>query len=144
MNRLFDRVEPRRMSCLMLGAGEVASVLVRRRNAGQITPEAYAAAHDALLREVILAPEFATLPALNEDVLGALPFLDRHSLNATDAVLLRVALDLLDGAADEDRLVLIASDGRLLRAARAEGLPVFDPGTQSPQEIDTLLAEPNG
>jgi predicted nucleic acid-binding protein len=75
VNRLFDRVEPRRMSCLMLGAGEVASVLVRRRNAGHITPEAYAAAHDALLREVILAPEFATLPALNEDVLGALRFL---------------------------------------------------------------------
>ena len=142
MNRLFDSVDARRMSCLMLGAAEVASVLIRKRNAGRISSKAFAAAQDALLREVILATEFATLPASNEDVLAALAFLDQHSLSATDAVLLRVTLDIQDGAVAEDRIVVVASDGRLLRAARAEGLDVIDAEGITPEALDTLLASP--
>jgi len=41
VNRLFDSVPRARMICLVLGLGEVVSILVRRRNAGAIPVHAY-------------------------------------------------------------------------------------------------------
>ena len=73
-------------------------------------------------------------------VRSALVFVQTYSLNATDAVILRLALDrkaLL--ATTGDRLVLAASDQRLVAAARSEGLDVFDPEVQSAADFDVLL-----
>ena len=57
-----------------------------------------------------------------------------HSLNSVDAMVLRSALDIAARLRNTgDTLVLVASDQRLLRAARAEGLPVFNPEIDSQQ-----------
>ena len=68
------------------------------------------------------------------------PLVEKHSVNGTDAVILRSALDLavLLQAAGND-LLLIASDLRLLRAAQAEGLTTLNPEVQSELELDALL-----
>ncbi len=141
VNRVFESVDPDRMLFLTLGAGEAVAVLVRRRNAGHINAEALAAAKDEVLREVLHSDEFTTIPISDADVEAALPHLETYSLNLTDAALLHIALEHRRGwRVIGDDLVLVASDGRLLRAADAEGLSTFNPETQSGAELDALLA----
>ncbi|MGH9768028.1 MAG: hypothetical protein ACREAB_11385 [Blastocatellia bacterium] len=53
---------------------------------------------------------------------------------------LRSALDLAaDLRVSGDNLALVASDQRLLRAAQAEGLIVFNPETHTTADLDQLL-----
>ncbi len=62
--------------------------------------------------------------------------IETYSLNSVDAMVLRSALDV---AAERhnigDVLVLVASDQRLLRAAQAEGLQIFNPEQDSQQTL---------
>ena len=140
VDHLFRRVSKDRFLCLMAGAAEVVSVLVRHRNNGAISSAACSQAMSNLRAEVIDAADFLTLPADNDIVVAALPFIDLHALNAHDAVVLRVCLDLAaQYKTHGDELVLLASDQRLLRAARAEGMATFDPETQSLLDLDALI-----
>lgn len=64
----------------------------------------------------------------------------KHSINATDAMLLRSALDVVANLrARGDDLVLVAADRRLLRAAQIEGLLTLNPETQTTADLDALL-----
>jgi len=133
---LFDQVKRDRLLCLMLGVAEVASVLVRRRNGLILSQAAFLQGMSNLKAEVLDDDDFCALPAGNDLIAAALPLIDKHSLNATDAVVLRVYLDvaalLRTGGND---VVLVASDQRLIKAAHAEGLITFDPETQSLVEL---------
>ena len=53
-------------------------------------------------------------------------------LNATDALILRSALDI---AGELHSLILVASDRRLLRAAESEGLQVLNPEETSLERL---------
>lgn len=137
---LFANAARTRLVCLMLGAAEVAAVLARKRNGGLITAPAFAAAMTQLRAELLDAADFAKLPADNALINSAIPLLDRYAVNATDAVVLRAALDLaahlrLGG----DDLVLVTSDQRLLKAGQAEGLLIFNPETQTEAALHLLL-----
>ena len=62
--------------------------------------------------------------------------IETHSLNSVDAMVLRSALDVATELRSiGDTLVLVASDQRLLRAARAEGLQIFNPEIDSQQTL---------
>jgi hypothetical protein len=124
----------------MLGATEVAAALVRKRNAGLITPLDYAVAMANLRAEIIDAADFLKPTTDNSLISTSVPLLDRHAINATDAVVLQAGLLLVSQfrAAGND-LVLVACDRRLLRAAQAEGLLTFDPETQTQAELDALI-----
>ncbi len=90
--------------------------------------------------EVIHAADLRQLAADNALVLAALPLIQTHSINATDAVILRSALGLaasLRGVGDD--LVLVAADHRLLKAAQTEGLLTFNPEAQTQPDLDALL-----
>ena len=66
--------------------------------------------------------------------------IETHSLNSVDSIVLRSALEvatLLRKAGDE--LVLVASDQRLLRAAQAEGILVFNPEIDSQQVLEVWI-----
>lgn len=90
--------------------------------------------------EIVAQPQLRKIPVSVALASDALALIAHHSLNATDAILLCSALDIaVNLRADGDDLVLVASDGRLLRAARAEGLIVFDPQTQTTADLDLLL-----
>jgi hypothetical protein len=64
-----------------------------------------------------------------------------HSINCTDAIVLKSALAIARKLrANGEDLVLVASDQRLLRAAQAEGLVTFDPETQALTALAALIA----
>jgi predicted nucleic acid-binding protein len=140
MHRLFAAVTRDRLLCLMLGGAEVAAALVRKRNGGTLIPAAFAAAMLDLRTEVLDAIDFTKPPADNSAINASIPLTDKHAINATDAVVLYTALQLVTQLrAAGDDLVLAACDRRLLRAAQAEGLTTFDPENQTQPELDALL-----
>jgi predicted nucleic acid-binding protein len=140
VDQLFNRVTHDRLMCLMIGAAEVASVLVRRRNSGVLSATTFSQSMANLKAEIVDQEEFNTLPMDNDLITAAMPFIDRHSVNATDAVVLRLALDLAAQIRVQgDDLVLVASDQRLQRAAQVEGLLSFDPEMQTELDLDGLL-----
>jgi predicted nucleic acid-binding protein len=128
------------MIVLAVGMAEVVSILVRKHNAGVIgTPRFQRALRD-------FQTEFAVAgPVRIVSVSGSLAessysFVEIYSLNSTDAILLRSALDLaapLRTAGDD--LLLVSSDRRLLHAAQTEGLITFNPETQSTADLDAIL-----
>jgi len=138
---LFNQLTRDRLLCLMFGVAEVVSVLVRRRNGGVLSQAAFSQGLSNLKAEVLDDDDFSTLPTSNDVITAALPLIDKHSLNATDAIVLRVCLDLADLLRTEaNDLVLVASDQRLLKAAQAEGLVTYDPETQPLAELEALVS----
>ena len=88
-----------------------------------------------LRREVINnQSNFRKISVTDSLVWDSMDLIENHSLNSVDAMVLRSALDTAtELRSTDDRLVLVASDQRLLRAARAEGLQVFNPEVDSQQ-----------
>lgn len=127
----------------LLGYGEAASVLRRRLNAGTLSAQDYRAARAFLESEVLTGPRFRLLSVDDADILAGIGLSDRYNLNASDAAILAGFLrDRSLAAAGAATPVLIAADHRLLRAALAEGLAVFDPETASQAEATALLSQP--
>jgi predicted alpha/beta hydrolase family esterase len=73
-------------------------------------------------------------------IIASFPLIVAHSLNSTAAIILKSALAIARKLrVGGDDLVLVASDHRLLRAAKAEGLATFDPETQDQAALSALL-----
>ena len=140
-DRLFERIEVGQMCGVALTMGELVSVVVRQRNAGRLTAREAAATLIELDQGLLNHPEFRWIDRGAEDIRRSLSLISRHTINATDALVLRSALDA-DAVFRQagDTLVLVASDARLVRAARAEGLTVFNPETDTEAQLDALLA----
>jgi predicted nucleic acid-binding protein len=137
---IIDSVPEDRIYLLNIGAAEVVSVLVRKRNAGTLSVADYSQAILELESEVIQSPAKHLLSFDNSVVIDAVAYIMMHSINATDAIILRVALDVAQHLRDQGGdLVLVASDQRLLRAAQAEGLVTFNPETQDQATLATLV-----
>jgi hypothetical protein len=66
--------------------------------------------------------------------------MQRHNLNATDAAILTMLLDLVPSLPPGDALVLVAADTRLLRGAAAEGLATLNPESVDAADVPALLA----
>ena len=143
VNHLFAGVPHSRLVMLTQGLGETLSILVRRRNAGLLSAAAYQQASQALRAELITAGQVGLRRSEDALVFSSLPLIEQHSINATDALVLRSALDLADTLRPTGNdLVLVAADARLLRAAVAEGLTVFNPETDPLKRLDALLNAP--
>jgi predicted nucleic acid-binding protein len=141
LDHLFASVPPDRLLVLNVGMAEVVSVLVRKRNAGKIPGADFTQAMVEFAAEVIRAPAIRKVVADDALVNDAINLIDVHAVNATDALILRSALNaVVHLRAVGDDLVLVASDQRLLRAAQAEGLVTFDPENQGQTDLDALLA----
>ena len=130
---LFANVSLTHLQCLVIGAMEVFWICVRKKNDGRITADQFTQATGHLEFEVInTQSDFKTIPIPDSLVWDSMDLIETHSLNSVDAIVLRSALNV---AAElrraGDTLVLVASDQRLLRAARAEGLQVFNPEIDS-------------
>jgi predicted nucleic acid-binding protein len=140
VDHLFLRVPPERMLLLPVGLAEVASILVRKRNAGLLTT---AQLHRTLttLRTEVGTWSYVDMPFVNDRLADrAIDLVDRHSINSTDAILLRSALDhAVRFRANGVDLVLVASDRRLLKAGGEENLATFNPETQTEADLDALL-----
>lgn len=139
---LFQNVPLNRLMCLAIGVAEVFSICVRKRNDGRITRHHFEQAVGYLDSEVInIESDFETIPVQNALIWESISLMDIHSINSVDAILLCSALDILtDLRDDNNELVLIASDQRLLRAAQIEGLLCFNPETDSQQVLMNWVA----
>lgn len=140
VHHLFSRVPLDRMAVLSVGIAEVVHILVRQHNGKRITTTTFRQALSDLRKEIKLKSPIRVIDVTGIAAVRAQPFILKYSINSTDAILLRSALDLaapLRAAGDD--LLLVASDQRLLKAARAEGLAVFDPEAQSAADLDTVL-----
>jgi len=91
---ILDSVPEDRIYLLNIGAAEVVSVLVRKRNAGTLSVANYSQAILELEIEVIQSPAKHLLSFDNSVVIDAVAYIMMHSINATDAIILGVALDV--------------------------------------------------
>ncbi len=140
VNALFFKVSRMRMLCLSVGTGEVISVLVRKKNAGLIPEAPFAQALIDFRAEVISSTDFRLVAVDDSLIFASHSLIERHSLNATDALVLRSALDLATiQRQNSDDVVLLAADRRLLSTARAEGLQALNPETDTPAQFDALV-----
>ena len=137
VNFLFNNVPLNRIMCLILGVVELFWVCVRKKNDGRITNLDFSQAWINLNYEVIdNQSDFKTISVSDPLVLDSMRLIETHSLNSVDAIVLRAALNIAAELRDTgDTLVLVASDQRLLRAAHAEGLQIFNPETDSQQTL---------
>ena len=80
--------------------------------------------------------EFKTISVPDTLILNSMSLIETHSINSVDAIVLRSALDIATELRNTgNRLVLVASDQRLLRAAQTEGMLVFNPEIDSQQTL---------
>jgi len=137
---ILDTVAEPRIYLLNIGFAEVVSVLVRKKNAGGTSAAGFNLALLGLEREVTRSVGKHLLSFDNSVASDALPLIVKHAINSTDAIVLRVALDIAQLLrVGGDDLVLVASDQRLLRAAGAEGLTTFNPETQDHAALAALI-----
>jgi predicted nucleic acid-binding protein len=93
VNHLFARVTPDKFHLFNVSFAEVVSLLVRKKNSGRLSETAYTQAVIDLGVEIGSSPAHK-LAADNALVTACLPLIEAHSINSTDAVILRSALDL--------------------------------------------------
>ena len=134
---LFANVPLTRLRCLAIGAVEVFWICVRKRNDGRISADQFAESTTHLKSEIIdTQSNFRKISVPDSLVWDSMRLIETHSLNSVDAMILRSALDVAtELRSTGDTLVLVASDQRLLRAARAEGLQIFNPEIDSQQTL---------
>ena len=139
---LFDNVPLARLSCLTLGAIEVFWICVRKRNDGRLTSHQFERSVTHLRHEVINNQSgFKTLSVPDSLVWSSIDLIETHSLNSVDAMVLRSALDITtELRSNGNVLVLVASDQRLLQAAHAEGLQIFNPEVDSQQILTDWIS----
>ncbi len=136
INEVFRLLPPASRACSVIGLAEVTSVLVRKRNDGRIDRRFFEQA-SLKLGEEFLAEDEVLIASVDDDlVFASLPLIERRNLNATDAVILRSALDTGGELQSSGRkILLITADKRLLRAARSEELAVVDPEVVGVEEL---------
>jgi predicted nucleic acid-binding protein len=128
----------RRLVVTAMTIAETIAVLTRRRNELCIPDADYGLVVTRLLADVT---SFTYWRVHDEDLLNATAFILPHSLNASDALHLHTALrlDRILYRAREDRVVMVAADRRLLRAAAAEGMTTLDPEAATPGEVRDVV-----
>ncbi len=140
VHAILDGVPHNRIFLLNVGAGEVVSILVRKRNAGSISTASFGQAYVDFEAEVLRAADIRKQSVSNRLALSSFPLIVAHSINSTDAIMLRSAFVIARKLrAGGDDLVLVASDQRLLRAAQAEGLITFNPESQDHAALAALI-----
>jgi predicted nucleic acid-binding protein len=140
VNALFAAAPRLPMVSTYLGYTETFATLWRKRNRGALSQGAFRAAASALQAEVLNRQDFGLLALETADFLSSVLYIERHSINSADAVILATCLRYAAAQASGDPCVLVAADQRLLRAADAEGLRTLNPETLVPADVPAFLA----
>jgi predicted nucleic acid-binding protein len=139
VNALFAFAPKPTLCCLLIGALEVIFILTRKRNDGRLPVEIFQQAMSEFRAEILDNPESKIVSTTDALAFRAISYIERFNLNATDALVLRAALDVNSSLAADDQLSFWSSDKRLLRAAVAEGLATFDPEQDTLERLRELL-----
>jgi predicted nucleic acid-binding protein len=119
---------------------ETFAALLRKHNQGIINSTVFNAAQALLRTEVIDDADFVVLGLEFDDILDGIELVKRHNLNSADGAILQTYLRYTNATRPPMVGVLVASDQRLLRAAKAEGLEVLNPEVIQPVDVPALLA----
>jgi predicted nucleic acid-binding protein len=123
-----------------LGILEIASILRRMRNDGRLSGAFYKQVIAEFNDEVIVSGKFILPEINNHTLLSALSLISKHNLNASDAAILRSAINVRGTLQQQgDDLMVWTSDKRFARAATAEGLTVCNPEIDSVARLHQLL-----
>ena len=143
INHLFTNVSAERMICLFDSMDETRSVIVRKRNRGEITLSEFNQAIQRFEVEIVNSTEVLQVHATVNQKIAARELIDNHSINSTDAYILQCALDKANELREDNHdLIFVSSDKRLLRATRSEGILTFNPETDSQSSLDVLIDPP--
>jgi predicted nucleic acid-binding protein len=140
VNALFAAVPQAQMVTTILGYSETFAALLRKHNQGLLPTAAFAAAQSALRNEIIDDPDFVVLGLEYDDILAGIDLIKRHNLNSADAGMLHVLIKHAALLRASGASVLVASDQRLLRAAKADGLEVLNPESMVATDVPAFLA----
>jgi len=140
VNILFRQHPTSQMTCASICVLEIVSVLVRKHNDGRMSSELFAQALLNLENEIIAGDSFPFVPIDDQLLFAALDLITRHHINSSDAIILRSCLNVHQVLAGRgDQLILWSSDKRLLRAAKNEGVAVFDPEVETEKSLTDIL-----
>lgn len=115
------------MASASLGLVEVMATLARKAKAREISRSLFTRKVHELEEDW---GRFVQIHLTDEAIDRAKDVISRQALRGADAVHLASALLLQSRFVDEDRLVFVASDRELKKAARVSGLDVVDPQEQ--------------
>jgi predicted nucleic acid-binding protein len=141
VDALFAAAPASQMFGTILGYAETYSAVLRRYNRSFIGAAAFATAKAALRDEIVDDPAFTLLTVDDAAIFGGIALMDHYNVNATDGAILALFLRYtaaLPGGAPTP--VLVASDQRLLGAARAEGLATLNPETLAAADVPAFLS----
>lgn len=142
VNAFFSQIPVNQMMCLGICTGEIISIFVRKRNDNTIPQEDFSQALSEFRSEVLEGEDFQVASVNDELIFSSHAFIEQHNINATDALILRSTLDVAEELREEeDRLVLITADQRLLRAAQQEGLQTLNPEVASIEDLAAFTGE---
>ena len=136
---LFANGTGQSMTSTPWGYAETYSILLRRFNGGVIDRVTFTGAVSALQMEVVQNQDFGLLTVTDLHVFSSIETMRRHNLNATDAVLLTLILEV-SHSPGVPTCVVVSSDDRLVRAAAVEGLRTLNPETLAPTDVHRVLA----
>ena len=129
--RLMEPVEDNRKLISAVTPLEVYAAIRRRERAGQIVPEAAAAALELLRIESARMVQQPLNPAVLE---AARQLLDRTALRWPDTLQLGAALvarDMFQGT----EIIFVSASPQLLEAAKAEGFHALDPAKEAVEAV---------
>lgn len=138
VDAVFAAAPAERMTLIYLGHAEVVSILRRKRNDGLLDAGAFSQARQLLQQDVLGNPDFRLLMTDEADMLNAITLIDRYNLNASDAIILTAYRR--QASATGDACVVVAADGRLVKAAIAEGLHGLNPQQFKATDVSAFLA----
>ena len=140
MDQLFDTLlplNPTRLVCSRIDLGEVIAALNRKKNAGIINENDFTLAYAKFLDEIYAGQIF---PVTDNLLDASISHILDHNINATDAIHLQTVLEIHTLLQEDGHsVVLVAADGRLLRAAGANGIICINPETSNLSDLDALL-----
>ena len=149
MKCFFNCVPPGRMMiCMSATVGEVISIFASRRNIYKnnprdkrgITEKRFDQVKQLFANEVSQHPEVVKVYPTNIQVDTSVEFIERYSINNTDAIILQCVLDKTNELQTHgDGIILVSSDGDFLKASRSEGLRTFNPETNKLVYLKSLI-----
>ncbi len=106
-NALFDNLSMSEMASTPWGYAETYSILLRRLNGGMLNLQSFSSSVSALQSEVLINVEFTLFTIYDESILRSTGIMQKHNLNATDAAILTVVLEIAK-ASDAPVIVVVA------------------------------------
>lgn len=140
MDILFERLlseKNKRIVTSLWSLGETISVLNRKKNEKGIKDDDFRKITASFLNDTI---SFSIVSVNDNLILSSLSYVLKHNLNSADALHLKSIVNVREIIKDfGGKVVLVASDKRLVRAAKLEGFEVIDPETETEDKVRDML-----